>query len=92
MIKTLMYHKVEDFAKWKEAFDGFAEFRRTSGEKSYSVGTLLNEPNTAYVINEWESIEAFNAFVNSPELGEGMKSAGVTEAPNSLLFNEVDKG
>lgn len=47
MIKTLMYHKVEDFAKWKEAFDGFSEFRKSAGEQSYSVGTLLNEPNTA---------------------------------------------
>lgn len=92
MIKTLMYHKVEDFARWKEAFDRFAQFRKSSGEKSYSVGTLFDEPNTAYVINEWESIEDFNAFVNSNDLANAMKSAGVSEAPKALLFNEVDKG
>jgi len=92
MIKTLMYHKIEDFGKWKKAFDGFSNFRKSSGELSYSVGTLQDEPNTAYVINEWESMTAFQAFVGSKELANAMKSAGVLEAPHSLIFNELDKG
>jgi len=92
MIKTLMYHKIEDFGKWKKAFDGFSNFRKSSGELSYSVGTLQDEPNTAYVINEWESMTAFQAFVGSKELANVMKSAGVLEAPHSLIFNELDKG
>lgn len=92
MIKTLMYHKVENFSKWKEAFDGFSTYRKSSGEKSYSVGILLNEPNTAYVMNEWDSVESFQAFVNSKELADGMKSAGVLEAPHSLILEEVERG
>jgi len=92
MIKTLMYHKVEDFGKWKEAFDRFYNFRKSSGEKGYSVGTLLGEPNTAYVINEWESIEVFQKFVDSPDLANAVKSAGVIEEPHTIILNEVENG
>lgn len=92
MIKTLMYHKVQDFTKWKEAFDSFASIRKAAGERSYWVGTIFNEPNTAYVVNEWDSIEAYQAFMENPALAEAMKSAGVIEKPNVLIFNEIDKG
>ena len=92
MIKTLMYHKVEDFATWKKAFDSFFEIRKSAGELSFSVGTMHNEPNIAYVVNEWDSIEAYQAFMGNPALADAMKSAGVLEQPHTLIFNEMDKG
>ncbi len=91
-IKTLMYHKVEDFEKWKKAFEQFFHFRKSSGERSFSLGTLHNQPNTAYVINEWESPEVFQKFVNSPDLANAMKSAGVVEKPHLLILQEVENG
>jgi len=92
MIKTMMYHKVEDFATWKKAFDDFSGMRKSSGERSFSVGTIHNEPNTAYVVNEWDSLEAIEEFHGNPALAEAMKSAGVLEQPHTIIFNEVDKG
>ncbi len=92
MIKTLMYHKVEDFEKWKAAFDDFSEMRKSSGEQNYSVGTVHEKPNTAYVINEWQSMDAYQAFMGSPDLGDAMKAAGVLEQPHSMILNEVEKG
>lgn len=92
MIKTLMYHKVEDFSKWKEAFNGFSDIRKSAGELSYSVGTIHNEPNTSYVINDWKSMEAFQGFLGSPDLAEGMKAAGVLEKPSIITLSELEKG
>jgi hypothetical protein len=92
MIKSVMYHKVQDFATWKKAFDGFSDFRKSSGELCYSVGHLKDEPNTACVTNSWESVEKFHTFVSSKELEDGMKSAGVLEQPHILIINELDKG
>ena len=92
MIKTLMYHKVADFGKWKEAFDGFIDTRKAAGELSYSVGTLHNEPNTAYVINEWNSIEAVQAFLSNPDLKAAMGAAGVLEPPHTIILSEIEKG
>ena len=37
-----MYHKVQDFEKWKAAFDAFIEVRKNAGEIDFSVGTLQN--------------------------------------------------
>ena len=92
MIKTVMYHRVEEFSKWKEEFDNFAAIRKFAGEINYSVGTVYNEPNTAYVINEWNSVEEFKAFFESPNLSETMKSAGVLEPPHTLILEEINKG
>jgi quinol monooxygenase YgiN len=86
MIKSVMYHKVEDFEKWKEVFDSFFEFRESKGELSYSVGTLHGDSNNVYVINEWESYEVLKDFVESKELGYVMKSAGVLEPPHTLIL------
>ncbi len=87
-----MYHKVEDFGTWKAAFDGFLEVRKAAGEVDYSVGTLDNEPQTAYVINSWKSIDDFQAFAGADQLKEAMKQAGVTESPHILILNEISKG
>lgn len=92
MVKSLMYHKVENFEKWKAAFEGFIEVRKEAGEIDFSVGTLQNEPNTAYVINSWGSIEEFEAFLGADDLKEAMGAAGVLEAPTVIILNEVDKG
>ena len=92
MIKSLMYHKVQDFKKWKEAFEGFREVRKAAGEIDFSVGTLHNEPNTAYVINTWGSMEQFNAFVGADDLKQAMGEAGVLEAPHIIILHETDKG
>lgn len=92
MVKSLMYHKVENFKKWKAAFDGFIEVRKKAGEIDFSVGTLQNEPNTAYVINSWASMKEFEAFFGANELKEAMAAAGVLEAPTVILLNEVEKG
>lgn len=87
-----MYHKVEDFDIWKKAFDGFSGIRKSSGEKSFSVGTIHNEPNTAYVINEWESEEVLQAFLGNADLAEAMKASGVLEAPHTLILSEHENG
>ena len=92
MIKSVMYHKVQDFNTWKNAFDGFADFRKSSGELSFSVGNLKSDPNTAYVINSWGSVEKLEAFVSSQELADAMKSAGVLEPPHTLILNELAAG
>lgn len=75
----------------KEAFDGFSDFRKSSGELSFLVGSLLDEPNTAYVINTWESVDNFHAFVQSKELEDGMKSAAGLVSPHTLILHELDK-
>ncbi len=92
MVKSLIYHKVANFEAWKKEFDSFYKDRKLAGERSYSIGHLKGDPSTAYVINEWDDLASYEAFLNSPELSEKMKNAGVMEAPHSIIFEELNKG
>ncbi|MFN8355850.1 MAG: antibiotic biosynthesis monooxygenase [Spirosomataceae bacterium] len=87
-VKTMVYHKVADFTKWKAVFDSISEVRKAAGELNAEVGTLHDDPDTVYVLNEWTSLEAARAFYNSPDLAAGMQAAGVIEAPHFLFLNK----
>ena len=88
LVKTVMYHKVADYAKWKETFDGLLRTRRDAGELSFEVGTMHDDPSTVYVINEWDSADTFQKFVASSDLQNAMKVAGVMEAPQMMVLNK----
>jgi len=92
MVKTLIYQNVEDFGRWKQTFDGLYSFRKSSGELSCSVTSLYHNPNAVYVVNEWDSLDAFKVFISSGDLSEAMKYAGIQAQPHSFILsaNEND--
>ena len=86
-VKTMVYHKVANWKKWKEGFDSVRKLRLDAGELSYEIGVLHDDPTTVYVINEWASIDKAKAFFSKPELHEAMKSAGVLETPHFMYLD-----
>ena len=88
LVKTIVTHKVADWAKWKEGFDSFKQQRLDGGELSYEVGTLNDDPGTVYVINEWVSVDKAKAFFANPALAEAMKKFGVIEAPHFMYLDK----
>jgi hypothetical protein len=91
-IKSIIYHKVEDYAKWKAGFDSAYEFRKGYGEVSHESGTLADDPKTVYVIQEWKTMEGLKGILANPKLKEEMGKAGVISAPTLLIFDEKAKG
>ena len=92
MSQVLIKHKVENFATWKSAFDNFADFRKSSGEKSYRVLHPADDPNDLTLLFEWDSQENAETFLASSELKSAMEQAGVAEAPKIQLLNQAAKG
>lgn len=88
--KSLIYHKVKDYDKWKEAFDEFQPIREANGELSYEVGILEDDPNTVYVLNTWKSKDDYNKFKETAALKDKMNEAGVREAPTFLYLNQLE--
>tara|TARA_R100001369_G_scaffold48565_1_gene75098 strand:+ start:59075 stop:59773 length:699 start_codon:yes stop_codon:yes gene_type:complete len=88
--KSLIYHKVKDYDKWKEAFDEFLPIREANGELSYEVGILEDDPNTVYVLNTWKSKDDYNKFKETAALKDKMNEAGVSEAPTFLYLNQLE--
>lgn len=92
MTTILIKHPVEDYAKWKDAFDGFINYRKTGGEKSYQICRPVNEPNIVVILFEWDSVDNARTFLDSQELKDAMQQAGVAGQPEITIMETVAKG
>lgn len=92
MSQLLIKHKVTDYAAWKTVFDNFADFRKSSGEKSYRILHAADEPNNLTLLFEWDSQENAETFLSSEKLKSTMEEAGVSEAPEIQFLNKVAEG
>jgi quinol monooxygenase YgiN len=92
MSQVLISHKVNSFEEWKRAFDNFANFRKSSGEKSYQIFHQADDPNDLTLIFEWDSKSNAETFLASAELKSAMQEAGVCEAPNVRFLVAVSGG
>ena len=85
----LVQHEVEDFAKWKVAFDAFADLRKSNGEQSVQLFQDAQNPNAITALFGWDSVENAQKYAQSPELKAGMQEAGVTGPPSVSFLTEV---
>jgi heme-degrading monooxygenase HmoA len=90
MVTVIIQHDVQDFATWKQGFDQHQGARAAAGVKSHKVGQLAGAPNTVVLISDWESLDRFQAFIQSPGLAEAMKAGGVTSAPIVQIIERAE--
>lgn len=87
---VLVRHRVEDYAKWKTAFDENAPARRASGSKGGQLFRNARDPHEILVIFEWDDMENLQEFVQSPELAAKMQQAGVIDKPDVFFLEEIE--
>jgi len=92
MAHVVIRHKVKDYPKWKAAFDGFINTRRSGGEKSYQIFHPDDDPNNLLLVFEWDNLKNGRKFMNSKELKSTMEKAGVLEAPEAYFLEEYEHG
>ncbi|MFQ5855124.1 MAG: antibiotic biosynthesis monooxygenase [Anaerolineae bacterium] len=85
-------HRVKDYPTWKSTFDAFIENRKAGGEKTYQILHPVDDPNNLVLIFEWDTAENAQTFLSSPQLREAMGEAGVLEAPEIYILEEVARG
>jgi len=85
-------HKVDDYAKWKSEFDGNTAMRKDAGEKSYKIFQTDNDTNDLVILFEWDNLDNARKFMQSNELREKMKKAGVISEPDKYFLKEVERG
>jgi heme-degrading monooxygenase HmoA len=88
----MIRHKVNDYAVWKDVFDDFADFRRSSGEKSFRIFHPADDANDLTLLIEWDTRENAEQFLASHELRTKMQEAGVAESPTVHYFVEAASG
>lgn len=92
MTTVLIKHPVEEYAKWKSAFDDFIDYRKAGGEKSYQICRPIDEPNNVVILFEWDSVENAKKFLDSQDLKDAMQKAGVVGPPEITLMETTAKG
>ena len=92
MEHILVRHRVNDYPKWKEAFDNFVDTRKSYGEKSFQILQKDDDTNNLFVLFSWDKKENAQRFFDSTDLKDTMQAAGVTEAPEIYFLSEAAKG
>ena len=90
MPHILVRQKVEDYAKWKEAFDGDAGVRQAGGSRGGHVFQSAADPNEVFILLEWDTMDNLKQFAQSDELKERMQQAGVIGPPDINFIDLTD--
>ena len=85
----MVRHKVEDFGRWKAAFDRGLDMRHVPGRKPSRVFDVDVEDSSVVVYSQWDSIERARSFVESEELMEAMRQQGFDRRPDFYFLKEV---
>lgn len=90
MAHILVRMNVEDYVKWKEAFDEDVGFRESGGSRGGHVLQNASDPNEVFVLLEWDTMDNLQQFAQSDDLKEKMQRAGITGPPDIYLLNLAD--
>ncbi len=91
MAKVIVQHHVEDYGKWKPAFDEHGQVRRTHGATGHTIHRGMEDPDTVVIVNDFASTEGATAFLEDPSLKEAMSKAGVDGPPQVWVVDEVER-
>jgi hypothetical protein len=86
MAHMFIRHQVQDFDKWKPAYDSHQHARAAAGLRELHLWHNLDAPNEIVLLFEVSDVKQARAFAESADLKERMKTAGVTDTPNILFL------
>jgi len=87
MAHLLIRHQVQDFDKWKPAYDSHQQARAAAGLKELHLWHNLDAPNEIVLLFEVSDVKQARAFAESKDLKERMAAAGVINTPEILFLS-----
>ena len=82
---------LQDYAKWRPVFDGFAANRKASGSKGGTLYRNADNTNEVVAVFEWDDLNNARKFYQSPELREAMQKAGLSGPPDLRFLDDGEK-
>ncbi len=89
MVHILVHHKVADYIRWKEAFDGHLTARKSAGETGFRLFQSVEDPREVTLLLDWDSIDHARKFIHSDELRDTMDKAGVQGTPEIKFLEDA---
>jgi len=86
MVYLLVHHRIEDYKSWRPFFDEHEGMRKKSGALSAKVFQKADDPQDVSILFEWDSEANAKRFVESTDLREVMKRAGVIGMPEATFL------
>jgi len=83
--------KVEDYVKWKSAFDQAISIRKTAGSKGGYIFRNADDANEVLLLLECDDLGKFRQFMQSPELRDRMQESGVVGPPELCFLEEAER-
>jgi heme-degrading monooxygenase HmoA len=87
MIVVAVQHPVADYDAWKAVYD--TRHPGTFGAKFARVNRAVDDPNMVTVVAGFDSVDAAQGMIESPDLKAAMDKAGVTAPPRIEMYEEV---
>jgi hypothetical protein len=89
MVHLIVRHKVADYTRWKEAFDGHLGVRKAAGEVGSRVLLSVDDPREVTVFLDWDSLERARKFAASEDLKQTMQKSGVIGDPDVRFLEDA---
>lgn len=90
-VRVVVIHEVEDYSRWKAAFDDAADLRRIGGEVDFEVLQAADDAALVVHVATWTSLDDARRFFESDEIALVRTAAGV-RAPTFLYLRRRDHG
>jgi hypothetical protein len=91
MITVFAKHAVEDYDSWKATYDEDAGVREEYGYVGNErLFREAGKPNEVVILNEWESMEGNQRFMEESGLDERMEESGVIGEPELYFLEELE--
>ncbi len=87
--RVIIFQKVKDWDAWKKAFDGHKQARMDAGLTDRAVGTFADDPHMVSVVLVVNDMKKAQDFMNSKDLKDKMKEAGVEGAPDIFFYHVI---
>jgi len=91
MIHIMVRHKVEDFAKWKAAFDAGSQMRAAASSVKGHIFRDAGDPSIVTVLSHFDDAEQAQAFVQSADMLKAVEASGVIGEPEVFFFGYEEK-
>lgn len=82
-------HKVSDFQKWKQFYEGADELHKRYGVMNAQVYRVADSPNEVVIVTEFKDMDSARGFGESAELKDAMMTSGVADQPSIYMTERI---
>jgi len=90
MAHFVMFHaKVQDFAKWKKAYDSHISVRKEYGLSEEALYKRASDPNDIVLILKAAELNRAQEFVDDPKVRQVIRDSGLIGSPDISFLEKA---